>query len=211
VAAKKKNKPKTAAKMTSSAAKSAAPKRAAKAARSFSTPVSGGVSAGSWHFPPRREGKPHYWLLKQEPTDFSFDDLWAPRATTRWEGVRNFVARTFLRDHIKKGDQAFFYHSNANPSAVVGIVEVVRDGYPDESAFDPQSDYHDPKSTPANPLWYQVDVKAVQKLERPVSLAEMRANPALASLVLLHISQLSVQPVTEAEWKTIVAMSTGRD
>lgn len=184
-------------------------KRAAKAARSFSVPVPGGVSSGSWHFPKRKEGKPHYWLLKQEPTDFSFDDLWAPRATTNWEGVRNFVARTFLRDHIRKGDKAFFYHSNANPSAVVGIVEVVRDGYPDDTAFDPKSDYHDPKSTPANPLWYQVDVKAVQKLERAVSLAEMKNEPELASLVLLHISQLSVQPVTEAEWKKIVELATG--
>ena len=183
--------------------------RAAKAARSFATPVPGGESSGSWHFPPRKPGKPHYWLLKQEPTDFSFDDLWAPSATTNWDGVRNFVARTFLRDYIRKGDKAFFYHSNANPSAVVGIVEVVRDGYPDASALDSKSDYYDPKATRENPLWYQVDVKAVQKLERPVSLAEMRETPELASLVLLHISQLSVQPVTEAEWKKIVAMGTG--
>jgi predicted RNA-binding protein with PUA-like domain len=122
--------------------------------------------------------------------------------------VRNFVARTFLRDHIRKGDLAFFYHSNADPSAVVGIVEVVSDGYPDSSALDPKSDYHDPKSTRENPIWYQVDVKAAQKLVRPVSLAEMRTVPELASLVLLHISQLSVQPVTEAEWKTIVALGS---
>jgi predicted RNA-binding protein with PUA-like domain len=188
--------------------KSVSVTRAAKPARSFSAPVPGGVSTGSWHFPPRVAGKPHYWLLKQEPTDFSFDDLWAPRATTNWDGVRNFVARTFLRDHIRKGDLAFFYHSNANPSAVVGIVEVVRDGYPDASAFDPKSDYYDPKSTRDNPLWYQVDVKAIQKLEQPVSLGEMKAEPELASLVLLHISQLSVQPVTEAEWKKIVDMGT---
>jgi predicted RNA-binding protein with PUA-like domain len=164
---------------------------------------------GSWHFPPRVAGKPHYWLLKQEPTDFSFDDLWAPRATTNWEGVRNFVARSFLRDHIKKGDLAFFYHSNADPSAVVGIVEVVRDGYPDATALDPKSEYHDPKATRANPLWYQVDVRALQKLEKPVPLAAMKSVPELASLVLLHISQLSVQPVTEAEWKKIIEMGTG--
>jgi predicted RNA-binding protein with PUA-like domain len=182
--------------------------RGAKVARSFSTPVPGGVSTGSWHFPSRKKGTPHYWLLKQEPTDFSFEDMWAPRTTTNWDGVRNFVARTFLRDHIRKGDLAFFYHSNANPSAVVGVVEIVCDGYPDESAFDPKSDYHDPKSTRENPLWFQVDVRAKQKLMRPVSLAEMRAEPELASLVLLHISQLSVQPVTEAEWKKIVVMST---
>lgn len=186
----------------------AASARAAKPARSFSAPVPGGVSMGSWHFPPRKPGKPHYWLLKQEPTDFSFDDLWAPRATTNWDGVRNFVARSFLRDHIKKGDLAFFYHSNADPSAVVGIVEVVRDGYPDASALNPKSDYYDPKATRENPIWYQVDVKAVQKLVHPVSLADMKKVPELASLVLLHISQLSVQPVTEVEWKKIVAMGT---
>jgi predicted RNA-binding protein with PUA-like domain len=89
------------------------------------------------------------------------------------------------------------------------VVEVVRDGYPDASAFDPGSDYYDPRSSRESPTWFQVDVRAVQKLANPVSLARMRGDPALASLVLLHISQLSVQPVTAAEWRRIMQLSEG--
>lgn len=177
----------------------------AKAERSFSRPLVSPAPSGSWHFPVRKPGERFYWLLKQEPTDFSFDDLWAsPTRTTNWEGVRNFVARNFLRDHIKPGDHAFFYHSNAEPSAVVGVVEIVRDGYPDATAFDKSSDYYDPRSTTADPAWFQVDVRAIEKLPRAVSLAELKSDPDLAGLVLLHISQLSVQPVTKSEWDAIV-------
>lgn len=187
---------------------SSAPRSAPKAARSFSVPVPGGTSSGSWHFPPRKAGERWYWLLKQEPTDFGFDDLLkAPNRTTNWEGVRNFVARNFLRDHIKRGDYAFFYHSNANPSAAVGIVEIVRDGYPDTTAFDKKSKYYDKDSDKSAPKWFQVDVRAVERLTHPVSLAKIKTDPALASLVLLHISQLSVQPVTREEWDAIVALS----
>ena len=190
-------------------AKAASPKKTKpKVERSFSQALVTPAPSGSWHFPVRKPGERFYWLLKQEPTDFSFDDLWAsPTRTTNWEGVRNFVARSFLRDHIKPGDHAFFYHSNAEPSAVVGIVEVVRDGYPDATAFDKQSDYYDPKSSPIAPAWFQVDVRAVEKLPRAVSLAEIRSDPDLASLVLLHISQLSVQPVTKNEWDAIVRLA----
>jgi predicted RNA-binding protein with PUA-like domain len=176
-----------------------------KAERSFSRPLVSPAPSGSWHFPERKPGDRFYWLLKQEPTDFSFDDLWAsPTRTTNWEGVRNFVARNFLRDHITPGDHAFFYHSNAEPSAVVGIVEIVRDGYPDATAFDSKSDYYDPKSTSTDPSWFQVDVRAIEKLPRAVSLAELKSDPDLDGLVLLHISQLSVQPVTRSEWDAIV-------
>jgi predicted RNA-binding protein with PUA-like domain len=176
-----------------------------RAERSFSRPVVSPAPSGSWHFPERKPGDRFYWLLKQEPTDFSFDDLWAsPTRTTNWEGVRNFVARNFLRDHIKPGDHAFFYHSNAEPSAVVGIVEIVRDGYPDATAFDMTSDYYDPKSTPTDPSWFQVDVRAIERLPRAVSLAELKSDPDLAGLVLLHISQLSVQPVTKGEWEAVL-------
>jgi predicted RNA-binding protein with PUA-like domain len=180
-------------------------------ARSFSRPVPG-VSprpTGAWHFPARTPGECWYWLLKQEPTDFSFDDMWAPPRTTNWNGVRNYAARNFLRDHIKTGDRALFYHSSADPSAVVGVVEVLRDGYPDESALDKRSPYYDAKSTRAEPLWYQVDVRAIEKFEHPVSLAELKRVPELATLVLLHISQLSVQPVTAAEWDAIVRLARG--
>src|SRR5688572_10088151 len=146
---------------------------------------------------PSEKGTARYWLLKQEPTDFSFDDLWAaPKRTTNWEGVRNFKARNYLRDEIKTGHRAFFYQSNANPSAVAGVVEIVRDGYPDATAFDKKSPYYDPESDRAKPRWFQVDVKAVEKLPRPVTLAEIKGEPTLAKMTLLRISQLSVQPVT---------------
>jgi predicted RNA-binding protein with PUA-like domain len=153
-----------------------------------------------------------YWLLKQEPSDFSFDDLWkSPKRTTGWSGVRNYKARNYLRDEIREGDLAFFYHSNADPSAVVGIVEVVRDGYPDETAFDRRSDYYDPASEREAPRWFQVDVRAVRKLARPVSLADIRATPALRTMALLRQSRLSVQPVTPEEWKVVVSMGGGAD
>jgi predicted RNA-binding protein with PUA-like domain len=155
--------------------------------------------------PPRKPGERRYWLLKQEPTDFSFDDLWASNSrVTNWNGVRNFAARNFLRDQIKSGDLAFFYHSNAVPSAIVGIVEVVRDGYPDDTAFDSTSPYYDPDSERATPKWFQVDVRAVERLARPISIAEIKSVPALAKMTLLRISQLSVQPVTAGEWQAIV-------
>ncbi|HYV96226.1 MAG TPA: EVE domain-containing protein [Gemmatimonadaceae bacterium] len=152
----------------------------------------------------RKPGEKRYWLLKQEPTDFSFDDLWSSKSrTTNWEGVRNFRARNFLRDEIRKGDLAFFYHSNANPSAVVGVVEIVRDGYPDTTAFDKKSDYYDEDSDPASPRWFQVDVRAVERLPRPVSLEEIKKTPACKNMMLIRISQLSVQAVTGPEWEAI--------
>lgn len=155
--------------------------------------------------PASRASRASLWLLKQEPTDFSFDDLWtAPGRTTNWNGVRNYAARNYLRDQIKVGDLAFFYHSNANPSAVVGIVECVREGYPDETQFDPTSQYYDPDSTPDKPRWFQIDVRAVERLTGPVSITELRRDPALKSMALLRISQLSVQPVTPAEWKAVL-------
>lgn len=180
----------------------------AKPVRSFSTPLVSPPPKGAWHFPARKPGERWYWLLKQEPTDFGFDDLWAaPRRTTNWDGVRNFAARNFLRDHIQKGDHAFFYHSNADPSAIVGTVEVVRAAYPDASAFDRKSKYYDENATKADPIWYQVDVRATERFTRPVALAELKQVPSLGGLVLLHISQLSVQPVTAKEWETILKLA----
>ena len=190
-----------------------APRRAAKkVARSFSTPTlpEHAMQSGSWFFPRRVAGQPFYWLLKQEPTDFSYEDLVAaPNRTTNWNGVRNFVARTFLRDHIKTGDKGFYYYSGGEPSRVVGIVDIVRDGYPDATQFDKKSMYYDPDSTPDAPRWFQVDVRAAEKLPREVTIADIKKEPALASLVLLHISQLSVQPVTKAEWEAILRLARG--
>jgi predicted RNA-binding protein with PUA-like domain len=148
-----------------------------------------------------------YWLVKSEPEVFSFDDLAAsPKKTTHWDGVRNFTARNNLQA-MKKGDRVFFYHSNASPSAVAGIAEVVKEAYPDPTALDPKHDHFDPKSKADAPTWFMVDIKAVEKLPRPVSLDEIKKNKSLAGMALVRLGRLSVSPVTEAEWKTIVAMS----
>lgn len=158
----------------------------------------------------RRPGERRYWLVKSEPEVFSFDDLRAaPGQTTCWDSIRNTGARNFMRDAMKVGDLAFYYHSNALPPAIVGICEVVRESYPDATAFDPQHAYFDPKSDPATPTWFMVDLRAVAALARPVTLPEIKAREDLADMALLRVSRLSVVPVTEAEWNSIVAMSEG--
>ena len=132
----------------------------------------------------------------------------APNQTTHWEGVRNYQARNFLRDGLRVGDQAFFYHSGAAHPAIVGIVEIVRAGYPDETAFDPASPYHDPASTPANPRWYRVDVRLIRVLRRPITLAALKQHPtALKDFALLRRgNRLSVLPVSAAQWAFILAL-----
>jgi predicted RNA-binding protein with PUA-like domain len=165
---------------------------------------------GRWAsaFAPRAPGEKRYWLLKSEPSTFSFDDLWkAPKRTTFWDGIRNHAARNFLRDGMKKGDLAFFYHSSTDPQSIVGIVEIVKEGYPDTSALDPSHASYDAKSTAENPTWYMVDVRAVAPLEKPVTLAEIKKRPELKEMALVRIGRLSVTPVTPEEWKTIMEMS----
>ena len=162
----------------------------------------------AWVFTPRRSNEKRYWLVKSEPDVFSFDDLRAaPKQTTSWDGVRNFAARNFLRDGMKRGDQVFFYHSSTNPQAIVGICQVAREAYPDPTALDKKHPAFDAKSDPGNPSWYAVDLEAVAPLARPVSLTEIKANKALAEMALVRIGRLSVTPVRPAEWETIIAMS----
>jgi len=146
-----------------------------------------------------------YWLLKSEPETFSFDDLMArPNRTACWDGVRNYQARNFMRDDMKKGDLVFFYHSSVDPSQIVGIAEVVRESYPDHTALDPADPHFDPKSKADAPTWMMVDVRAVRPLATPLALGELRGVKGLESMVLLQRgSRLSVQPVTAAEWATI--------
>lgn len=145
-----------------------------------------------------------YWLIKSEPDVFSIRDLARAKGrTTSWEGVRNYQARNFLRD-MRKGDLAIFYHSNAEPPAAAGIVTVVREAYPDPSAWDRTSEYHDPKASPENPIWSMVDVRLVTMFPREVALADLRGTKSLAGMELLRKgSRLSVQPVTAAEFRTI--------
>jgi predicted RNA-binding protein with PUA-like domain len=162
----------------------------------------------AWVFTPRKPNVQRYWLVKSEPDTFSFDDLRAaPRQTTQWDGVRNFAARNFLRDGMKRGDQVFFYHSSTNPQAIVGICQVAREAYPDPTALDKKHPAFDAKSDPKNPSWYAVDLEAVAPLARPVTLTEIKANKALAEMALVRIGRLSVTPVRPPEWDAIVAMS----
>ena len=146
-----------------------------------------------------------YWLVKSEPDAFSFDDLLArPNQTSSWDGVRNFQARNFMRDDMKKGDLVFFYHSSTDPMAIVGTAEVVRGGYPDQTAFDKKDSHFDPKSKADAPTWYMVDIKGKKRLARPLTLTELRGVPGLEKMMLLQKgSRLSVQPVSESEWDII--------
>ncbi|WP_396213817.1 EVE domain-containing protein [Gemmatimonas sp.] len=148
-----------------------------------------------------------YWLIKSEPDVFSYEDLEkAPKKTTCWDSVRNSSARNFMRDGMKKGDLAFYYHSNADPSAIVGICEIVREGYPDPTAWDPSHDYFDPKCDPDMPTWYMVDVKAVKPFRTPVPLQQVKDDPALAEMALVKVGRLSVVPVTPDEWAHVCAL-----
>jgi predicted RNA-binding protein with PUA-like domain len=151
------------------------------------------------------------WLMKSEPDVFSIDDLAAaPGQTTSWDGVRNYQARNFMRS-MKLGDQVFFYHSNADPSAIAGIAEVVGLAHPDVTALDPTDSHYDPKATPDNPIWEMVDIRLVEKFPSPLSLDELRAVPELEGMELLRRgSRLSVQPVTPAQWKVIVRLARGK-
>ncbi|MBI5197631.1 MAG: EVE domain-containing protein [Nitrospirae bacterium] len=149
-----------------------------------------------------------YWLMKVEPGVFSIHDLkGAKNRTTFWDGVRNYQARNFLRDEIKIGDGVLFYHSNADPSGIAGEAIVVKEGYPDHTAFDPNDIHYDPKSDPENPTWYMVDIRFVRACKGLVTLDRLREILALKEmLVLKRGMRLSVQPVTAKEWEVIAKL-----
>jgi predicted RNA-binding protein with PUA-like domain len=148
----------------------------------------------------------HYWLMKSEPDCFSFDDLNnCPDSTDCWDGVRNYQARNLMRDDIKPGDGVLFYHSNIKSPAIVGIARIVSEGYPDHTALDPREKHFDPKSTNEKPIWSMVDVKYVMPLQRELTRDDLRAHPELASMgVLRKGNRLSVQPVSDEEWKLVL-------
>lgn len=148
----------------------------------------------------------NYWLIKSEPLVFSIEDLMkAPKQTTCWDGVRNYQARNFLRDQMKVGDYCLFHHSNAKPPAVIGVVQIARAGYPDDTAFDPRSEHFDAKSRQAQPTWYMVDVKFVLKFAKPLSIQDLKQMPGLKKMMLLQRgARLSVQPVRPNEFAVIV-------
>jgi len=149
-----------------------------------------------------------YWLMKSEPDVFGIDDLAAcPEQTEPWDGVRNYQARNMMRDEMKVGDQAFFYHSNCDEPGIVGIMEVVKEGYPDHTAFDPENKYYDPKSNPENPRWFMVNLRYVRRLRRNISLAELKeyAEGPLEGMPLVRRgNRLSVMPVTPEQWDFIL-------
>jgi predicted RNA-binding protein with PUA-like domain len=149
-----------------------------------------------------------YWLMKSEPSAYSIDDLKRDK-TTLWDGVRNYQARNLMRE-MKVGDQALFYHSNAEPPAVVGIQEISGLAEPDTTQFDSGDSHYDPKATPATPIWYSVRVKFKKKFQRPVSLPEIREHKALQKMVLLNRSRLSIQPVTEKEFEIISELGSAK-
>ena len=145
-----------------------------------------------------------YWLFKSEPDVYPYSALVRDRRT-HWDGVRNFQARNLLRDEIKLGDGVLFYHSNAKPMCIAGIAKVVAEGYPDHTAFDPDSNYHDPKSDPDEPTWFMVDIAPVKALPEPLTRDQLKQIPALADMMLLRRgARLSVQPVTAAEWRAVL-------
>jgi predicted RNA-binding protein with PUA-like domain len=152
----------------------------------------------------------NYWLLKSEPESFSIDALGkAPKQTTAWDGVRNFQARNMLRDSMKKGDRAFFYHSSCEVPGIAGIVGIAREGYPDKTALDPRDDHYDAGSKAEEPRWFAVNVKLVRKFDRIITLDELRRHAAktLKDFVLLRRgNRLSVMPVTKREWEFVLTL-----
>jgi len=150
----------------------------------------------------------NYWLMKSEPDTFGINDLInRPDQTEHWDGVRNYQARNMMRDEMKLGDQVFFYHSNCELPGIVGIMEIVKEGYPDFLAFDPDDPHFDPKSDPQNPRWMMVDVKFVKTLCRTLSLKELKPHEQLADLALVRRgNRLSIMPVSKDQWDYILSL-----
>jgi len=150
----------------------------------------------------------NYWLMKSEPNAFSIDDLEnMPDQTEHWDGVRNYQARNMMRDQMKIGDQVFFYHSNCEVPGIVGIMEVVCEGYPDHTAFDPQNKYFDPKSDPQNPRWIMVDIKYIRHTRRVIPLAELKECEQLENMQLVRKgNRLSIMPLQPQEWNFILKL-----
>lgn len=149
-----------------------------------------------------------YWLMKSEPDEFSIDDLEnRPNQTEPWDGVRNYQARNMLRDEMQLDDLVFFYHSNCAIPGIVGIMRISRTGYVDDSAFDPDHDYYDSKSSPDEPRWFRVNVQFVRQLIRTITLKELKEQPGLSELALVQRgNRLSIMPVTKAQWDIILGM-----
>lgn len=151
----------------------------------------------------------NYWLMKNEPSDFSIDDLERVKVEP-WDGIRNYQVRNFMRDDMSVGDMAFFYHSSCKVPGIYGLMEICSEAYPDYTAWNPKEHYYDPKSDPDNPTWLMVDVVFVKKLEDPVTLQELRQHPQLTDMrVLQRGNRLSVTPVDSQHWEFIQGLIDG--
>jgi len=161
----------------------------------------------------KNQRKRRYWLMKSEPSCFSFEDLKAsPGSTAHWDGVRNYQARNMMRDDMQIDDGVLFYHSSVKIPAIVGVAAVASAPYPDHTAWDPESEHYDPKAGPDNPIWFMVDVQYLVDLDPPVTRDDLRAHPDLEGMgVLKKGNRLSVMPVTEAEWRAVMMLSIGDD
>jgi len=151
-----------------------------------------------------------YWLFKSDPDEFSWEDLKnSKNKITFWDGIRNYQARNFIRDEMKKGDGVLFYHSSSDPLAIVGICEIVKEGYPDDTQFDSRNDHFDPKAKKDSPAWYMVDIKLVKEFKKTVTLDSLKSNPKLNEMKLIQRGQrLSILPVTKDEWDEILNMGS---
>lgn len=149
-----------------------------------------------------------YWLMKSEPTAYSIESLQREsKQTGCWDGVRNYQARNFMRDDMKAGDQVLFYHSNCKVPGIAGTAEVVREAYPDHTAFDPNEDHYDPKSSPDAPRWVMVDIRFKEQFDDVISLDSLRHNPRLKDMLILRKgNRLSITPVTKTEWNAVLKM-----
>ncbi|MGD8926772.1 MAG: EVE domain-containing protein [Thioalkalispiraceae bacterium] len=149
-----------------------------------------------------------YWLMKSEPDVFGIDHLAKmPKKTEHWDGIRNYQVRNMMRDEMKKGDLAFFYHSNCKEPGIVGIIRIVKEAYPDFTAFDPREKYYDPKSNPENPRWFMIDVKLERKFKRTISLQELKTYKSLAEMLILRRgNRLSITPVSKKQWDFILKL-----
>jgi predicted RNA-binding protein with PUA-like domain len=148
-----------------------------------------------------------YWLMKSEPDAYSIDDL-ERDGREMWDGIRNYQARNMMRDDMRIGDEVFFYHSNCKEPGIVGIAKVASEPYPDPTQFDPESRYYDPKSGQDNPRWILVDLEFVRKLDRNITLRELKEQPGLDGMILLRKgNRLSITPVSKEHWQRILKLA----
>lgn len=179
--------------------------KASSATKEKPTELTPLMAMNAWALGPRAEGERRYWLMKSEPDVFSIDDLKREKKTS-WENVRNYQARNYMTQGMKLGDRALYYHSNAEPSGIAGVCEIVKLAYPDPTQFDPKSEYYDEGATKEAPRWFMVDVGFVERFDEVLSLDAMKANPALEGMLVLQKgTRLSITPVTEAHFEAVLA------